>query len=204
MTGEPQHAGSIFGPRGPHPGWDDERLVSACLKDDERAWGALVDKYKNLIYAIALRYGVPPSDAADVFQAVWVDAYSQLAKLRNKGSVRPWLSSVTRNKCYHWKQKERRLASRLAPNSDQLEGDPRLAVDPVAIEDLERDQLVRDAITSLPPRCQELVRLLFSQDPPVPYREVAERLGLAIGSIGFIRGRCLQKLQRALERLGVR
>jgi len=34
------------------------------------------------------------------------------------------------------------------------------------------------------------------------YQEVAKRLGLATGSIGFIRGRCLRRLQRALEKAG--
>lgn len=185
--------------RAPHAGWEDKRLVSACLRGDEEAWGALVEKYKNLVYAIALRYGAPPADAADLFQAVWVDAYSELGKLRKKGSVRSWLISVTRNKCYHWKQRERQVAMRMSGGGEELEADPRLAVDPVEIADLERDQLVREALATLPPRCRELVRMLFYEDPPRPYRQVAESLGLAIGSIGFIRGRCLQKLQKSLE-----
>ena len=40
------------------------------------------------------------------------------------------------------------------------------------------------------------------EEPPVPYRDLARRLGLATGSIGFIRGRCLKNLQRALEKAG--
>ena len=51
-------------------------------------------------------------------------------------------------------------------------------------------------------RCQEMIRLLFFSDPPLPYNEVAQRLGLATGSIGFIRGRCLKKLQSVLEDMG--
>ena len=47
-----------------------------------------------------------------------------------------------------------------------------------------------------------MIRLLFFVDPPLPYREVAQRLGLATGSIGFIRGRCLQRLQKALQAMG--
>ena len=44
---------------------------------------------------------------------------------------------------------------------------------------------------------------LFFSEPPLPYAEVAKRrLGLATGSIGFIRGRCLKKLQRALQDSG--
>ena len=62
--------------------------------------------------------------------------------------------------------------------------------------------MVREAIANLPARCGELVRLLFYEDPPIPYTEISHRLGLASGSIGFIRGRCLKRLQRLLEDQG--
>lgn len=48
-----------------------------------------------------------------------------------------------------------------------------------------------------------MVHLLFFHQPPLPYKEVAERLGIAVGSIGFIRGRCLKKLQKQLEEHGL-
>jgi DNA-directed RNA polymerase specialized sigma24 family protein len=43
---------------------------------------------------------------------------------------------------------------------------------------------------------------LFFEEPPRPYQEVAESLGLATGSIGFIRGRCLEKLRTFLKKRG--
>ncbi len=70
------------------------------------------------------------------------------------------------------------------------------------IEAVEREQMVREAVARLPTRCGELVRLLFYEQPPVPYKELAQRMGLASGSIGFIRGRCLKRLQRLLEETG--
>lgn len=200
MTREPSSRPTLAGP---NRGWDDARLVSACLGGDEQAWGALVDKYKNLIYAIALRYGAQPADAADIFQTVWIEAYGELRKLRKQGSVRSWLMTITRNKCYHWKKKERGLALRMRAENDDIESDPELVVDPVAIEDLEQDQLVREAVSSLPERCRKLVEMLFFDEPPVPYKQVAETLGLAVGSIGFIRGRCLEKLRKALDQRNV-
>jgi hypothetical protein len=47
-----------------------------------------------------------------------------------------------------------------------------------------------------------MIELLFFQHPPLPYADVAERLKLARGSIGFIRGRCLKRLKKALEEKG--
>ena len=48
-----------------------------------------------------------------------------------------------------------------------------------------------------------MIGMLFYADLPMPYREVARKLGLAVGSIGFIRGRCLRKLQKLLESEGL-
>jgi RNA polymerase sigma factor (sigma-70 family) len=67
---------------------------------------------------------------------------------------------------------------------------------------IERRQMVREALDELPSRCREMIEFLFLKDPPLPYAEVATRLSLAVGSIGFIRKRCLNKLKSALERLG--
>ena len=44
----------------PSTEWSNTRIVAECLAGDDRAWSALLDRYKNLIYSIPLRYGVPP------------------------------------------------------------------------------------------------------------------------------------------------
>jgi hypothetical protein len=43
---------------------------------------------------------------------------------------------------------------------------------------------------------------LFFVHPPRSYQDIAAGLDLAVGSIGFIRGRCLEKLRRRLEEQG--
>ena len=75
-------------------------------------------------------------------------------------------------------------------------------VPPDLVAELEQEQLVQEAIAQLPPRCREMIELLFFETPPLPYAEVAERLHLATGSIGFIRGRCLERLRKILEAKG--
>jgi DNA-directed RNA polymerase specialized sigma24 family protein len=45
------------------------------------------------------------------------------------------------------------------------------------------------------------MKMLFFDQPPRPYREVAQSLGIATGSIGFIRQRCLDKLRKKVEGL---
>jgi RNA polymerase sigma factor (sigma-70 family) len=67
---------------------------------------------------------------------------------------------------------------------------------------LEQEQILRDAISGLPEKCEQMVRLLFFEIPPRPYEDIAEELGMATGSIGAIRGRCLAQLKKQLEKRG--
>jgi DNA-directed RNA polymerase specialized sigma subunit len=57
-------------------------------------------------------------------------------------------------------------------------------------------------VAALPARCQRLMQMLFFEEPARPYQEVAQRLRIAEGSIGFIRQRCLQRLRKQLLETG--
>jgi len=186
----------------PEPTWSDTRLVQKCLVGDERAWSALIAKYKRLVYSIPVKYGVHPEDAADIFQAVWLELFGALPRVRDSAALRGWLVTVTTHLTFHWQLKRRRAEQTLTdfdgltvPSEPDAPGD--------LIEQLEREQLVREAVAGLPERCREIIRLLFYQQPPLPYQDLAKHLGLARGSIGFIRGRCLRRLHHTLEQMGV-
>ena len=86
--------------------WSNTRIVAECLAGDERAWSALIERYKHLIYAIPIRYGAPHQDAADIFQAVCLDLFNELPRLRDAEALQGWLIRVTTNKCYHWKRRQ--------------------------------------------------------------------------------------------------
>ncbi len=178
--------------------WPDRELVAACLSGDDRAWAAIIAKYKNLVYSAPVRYRMRPEDAADLFQSVWTELFSELHNLRDVDALRTWLIKVALNKCYQWKRKQLR-----EPSGDMEQGaievpDPQ-PLFPVLQEEFDRQQQLKKAISTLPERCQRMIQRLFFSDPPLPYADVAHELGLATGSIGFIRGRCLKKLRNALE-----
>ena len=177
----------------------DARLVEACLRGDQRAWDRLIGKYERLIYSIPRKYGAAPEDAADIFQAVCLELFNELPRLRKKESLKAWLATVTFHKAFHWKRRRARMQETTTPDGEALE---RAAMPPEMERELEREQLVREAISRLPSRCRNLVEMLFYEHPTTPYAEVARRLRVAQGSIGFIRSRCLRRLQRNLEELG--
>jgi len=184
------------------PPWPDDRLVAECLKGDEQAWSAMVDKYKNLIFSIPIKLGLY-DDAADIFQGVCLDLLSDLPRLREPRALPKWLIQTSYHKCLQY----RRRAERQVPLGDE-DGESLNVNDslPALLEDmlaqLEKEQMVRDAIAELSPRCERMIRMLFFESPARPYQEIANELGIATGSIGFIRGRCLGKLKKQLEKMG--
>jgi len=178
---------------------EDARLVAACLEGDQQAWETLIDKYKRLIYSIPFKYGADAEDAADVFQSVCIEVFNSLGQLKNTDSLRSWLITVAVRQSYRWKKKQ---SNHLELDAMEPEVAEELAAVPETVLQIQQEQIVREVVEKLPPRCAELVRLLFFEQPPLPYAEVARRLGLATGSIGFVRGRCLERLRKILVEAG--
>ncbi len=182
----------------------NERLIGRCLKGDQEAWSALIDKYKNLIYSVPIKLGMY-QDADDIFQSVCVDLLSELPRLREHRALPKWLMQTCYHKCLHCQRSAGRLVE-LAPEG--TDGETSL---PVSHSDelpehmlvqFEQEQILRDSIAELPDKCERMVRLLFFEIPPRPYEEIAEKLGMATGSIGAIRSRCLAQLKKQLEKKG--
>jgi RNA polymerase sigma factor (sigma-70 family) len=183
--------------------WSDERLVRECCKGNQTAWSALIEKYKNLIFSIPIKFGFSREDAADIFQAVCVDLLSSLHQLRKPKALPKWLMQTSFHQCLRWKKDRLNLAADL-DEIDGQHGDTGEELPQEMIFQIQREQSVREAMASLPRRCHRMVSMLFFEDPPRPYQEVAKELGIATGSIGFIRGRCLKKMRQLLETKGFR
>jgi RNA polymerase sigma factor (sigma-70 family) len=174
-------------------------LVEACLAGDEDAWSTLIDRYKRLIYSIPIKHGFTRDEAGDIFQSVCLDLVAELARVRNPEALPQWLIQTTLHKCQRHRLQAQRmptgiagdLVDRSAPSPDSL------------IREVQQEQALREAIDNLQPRCRKMIEMLFLQARPRPYAEVAAHLGIATGSVGFIRGRCLDRLRVALRKAGL-
>jgi RNA polymerase sigma factor (sigma-70 family) len=181
--------------------WSNERLISECRKGNQAAWSRLIEKYKNLIFSIPIKFGLTREDAADIFQSVCLDLLSDLAQLREPRALPKWLMQMSYYKCLNWKKQRLDLFD----DANEIEDRPVTGTEELPEEmlyQLQREQKLRDAIAALPPRCHQMIGMLFFESPSRPYEQVAKELGIATGSIGFIRGRCLKKLRERLEKEG--
>ena len=184
----------------PPAAWSDTRLVKACLSGDEEAWSLLIDKYKALIYSIPVKYGLSRQEAADVFQATCTELLVRLPELREPRALPKWLMQVAHHESYRWKRQSQRTVSR--DEERDLPEPTTPAIAESLFQQTQEEQMLREAMTVLTPQCRRLVELLFFETPSRPYTEVAAELGLAVGSIGFTRQKCLERLRVQLDELG--
>lgn len=177
----------------------DERLVRECLAGDEDAWSRLIDRYRRFIFSIPIKYGFSRDDAAEVFQQVCFRLLSELKRLREPCTLPAWLMKVTVHECALMaKQRARYVSFEL----DDFErgSDAKSSV----LEQVQEEQQLRDAIAKLNDRCRRLIGMLFFTSPALPYDEVARSLGVAKGSVGFIRMRCIERIRKAVDQANSR
>lgn len=181
--------------------YTDDALVRKCVSGDEEAWSVLIDKYKNLIFSIAIKYEFSSEEADEIFQDVCLTLLEALPELREPRALPAWLIQTTSHRCFHRQREHRRY---LGGNSEEAYSAPATVIPENMLAEIEREQMLRDALSELAPRCLALVRMLFFQEPSLPYQQVAKQLHVAAGSIGFIRMRCLKRLRQILEKSGFR
>lgn len=174
-------------------------LVGAAAAGDEHAWNALVDEFAGLVWTVARSFRLDDATAADVVQECWYRLAANLDRIREPARLGSWLTSTAK----HEALRVLRTLDRQQPtdfDDERLLGTEQPADETLLGE--ERIDELYAAFGELNPECQQLLRLLFAE-PKVPYEEIAEIVGIAVGSIGATRRRCLDKLRDKLEPKGM-
>jgi len=168
----------------------DSELVAGCRKGDPEAWNALVERFSRYVTAIATQaFRLPPHDAEDVFQTVFMRAFERLGSLRSDEAIRPWVGQLTRNCCLDLL----RSSGRIVPTEEIEEQ----AADDV-ITRLDDAMMVRDGLSRLGPECQEILDRFFARDES--YRTIGDALDIPSGTIASRISRCLGHLRAEVER----
>ena len=172
-------------------------LLRSAADGDHQAWERLVNQFARLIWSITVEFKLVESDAANVVQTTWLRLLEHINRIQHPDRLGSWLAATARNECLRTLTTRKKVVlghgdvELTSVVAQEPEIDERLLAD-------ERDQTVREALTRLPRRWQRLLEMLMA-DPPVPYVEISDKLGLPVGSIGPTRGRCLAQLRDLLQ-----
>ena len=173
---------------------DHEReLVERCRRGEVGAFEELVDRYKNLVFAMIVRMFPDRSQAEDLAQDVFLRIHRGLPYFRGEARLSTWIYRIVANVCLqdHGKGREavslddQRHAGLAPKGSDRRFGDIEL-----------KDRLEK-AIARLPANHRLLIAAHYLEG--VQYEELAEAMKLPLGTVKTQLHRAKRQLRLLLE-----
>jgi RNA polymerase sigma-70 factor, ECF subfamily len=176
----------------------DRLIVRRMAGGDHLALGDLYDRHARLLFSLALRIVRERSDAEDVLQETFAQAWRQAGRFEAaRGTVVGWLVTVARS----------RALDRLRQRRSQREGsadfervadsvaDPARALD-LQLVTAEQADRVRQALAALPDELRIPLELAYYEG--LSQSEIAERLRTPLGTIKTRMRQTLIRLREAL------
>ncbi len=203
----------------PAPPADDivDALVARARQGDLQAFNSLVARFQDGVYSLTLRMLGSSQPAEDATQEAFIRAWQRIDTYRG-GSFRSWLFTIAANQA---RDELRRRGRRPAQSLDQARDDPdRPDLDPPGDEpspesEAERVEMraaLERALMTLPDDWRQVV--VLSDIHGLDYQEIAEAMGLQLGTVKSRLSRARSRLREviresgelseAVERLGVR
>ncbi|WP_184234711.1 RNA polymerase sigma factor [Conyzicola lurida] len=190
---------------GPTTGASERALWDAAA-DAFRRWQSGADPVDPLVrvmtpvlWHVVRAYGLDEELARDVVQTTWLALVRRAGSIADPQAVAAWLTVTARREAW---RAAKRAATTVAVDDEVLD----VVVD--AGESAEDSAVQQDqhrrlwaGVATLDERCQRLLRIVAFDARP-DYARIASDLGMAVGSIGPTRGRCLDKLRTAVRENG--
>ncbi len=171
----------------------DEWWVERAL-DEPKAFEELVYRYQERLYNLAYRLTGEREEAQDLTQEALVRAYTGLKTFRRGERFSPWVYKITVNLCI---SHLRRRKPRVQLDDDAPIVDGSLSPEQ-ALEKKEIRDTVQRAILTLPEQYRAVILLRHQQD--LPYADIANALGLPIGTVKTHLFRAREMLHKLLSR----
>ena len=178
----------------------DEQLVESARTGDREAFGKLVVKHQNTVYATAYHLVGRFDAAEDLAQESFLEAYRCLSGLRDPAKFAAWLRGLTRRVCLNW-------LSRRKPAGVSLDDVTSTGANPgaqttsadVATGRDETVEVVQNAIRSLPGKYREAI--VMKHMTGLSYEQMSGTLGISASAVAVRLHRARQMLKPKLESL---
>jgi RNA polymerase sigma-70 factor (ECF subfamily) len=175
---------------------EDAELVELAKHGDVRAYGELVERYREAAFRTAYLVARNASDAEDAAQEAFVKAYYALARFRAGEPFRPWILRIVTNEARNRRRsagRRDRLALRIVERRGP--GDAAPSPDAAAVLHESRAMLLA-ALETLPERDRLVIGYRYLLD--LSEAETAATLGVRLGTVKSRLSRALARLREAL------
>lgn len=181
----------------------DRELLEAHIAGDDQAFGELIARHKDRLWAVALRTTGDPEEAADALQDALISAFRRAGQFRGESAVTTWLHRIVVNASLD------RLRRRSVRSSVQLPEDDTgigaanatpvgrggIPADP--IEARETQMMIARALAELPEAQRDAIVLV-----DVEGYSVEEAAAILDCPPGTVKSRCSRGRAKLAETLG--
>lgn len=175
----------------------ERALVERCRSGDEGAFQELVDRYKDLVFALIARTIQDRSQAEDLAQEVFLRVHRGLPYFRGEARLSTWIFRIVANVCLQDQSRAKRTVSLDAMSGDGGRSVALPSTKDRQFGDLELRDRLEKAIARLPANYRLLVAAHYLQG--VQYQDLAEALELPLGTVKTQLHRAKQQLRRLLN-----
>lgn len=178
-----------------------EETIQLAAEGDQAAWETIVRTYWRKVFNVAYRFVGTYDEAEDLTQEIFLKVFRSLSTFDRRANFQTWLISVSRNLCidrYRSGRRDRQVFAReIDPSTVQAES--RGPSPHARVETQDRVGLLREALRGLSPALRKAVLLRDIHE--LSYQEIAERLGIAEGTVKSRINRGRAELARRIQRL---
>ena len=181
----------------------DDALIRRAAQKDEQAFEQLMLLHQKAVYNICYRMAGNAEDALDLSQEVFLKLWRTLEQYQFDAAFSTWLYRMTQNACIDFlrRQKRQQHAS-LTVSDDEAAGKELSVPDPAPLpEDWvifnEKQEAIRTAMNALPPDFREILELRVVRN--LPYEQIAQIMGLPVGTVKSRLARARLQLKKRLE-----
>lgn len=181
---------------------DEPQLIERAKAGDAAAAGEIVERYQRRIYTLCVRILADADAAEELTQETLIKALTGLEKFDGRASLSTWLYRIATNACYSRMRSDRvRSRGRVTwPEIGEPEGIRGVQQQDDPLDARQRRKLVASALDQINP--EHRVVLVLRDVQGLEYEQVAEVLGVPMGTIKSRLFRARAALREAVERLG--
>ena len=180
---------------------DDRTVVRKCLTGNTESFSHIVNRYKNRIYRYITSFVYDREEARDLAQETFVKAFRYLKSYDREQSFSAWLFKIARNNAMDHINKTSRRLDRVARSEDaavRAGGKDVISAVEEKIDRLEMGKTIWQAVNSLPEIYRACMVLRYYGSSK--YDEIAETLGIPIGTVKFRLNKAKLLLKEKLSR----
>src|SRR6476660_1791188 len=141
--------------------FDEQSLIERCRAGDDAAFSELVDRYKNLVYALVYRMVPDRSRTDDLAQDVFLKVYRGLPYFRGDARLSTWIYRIVQNVCTQARTQRRPEVPLEHEANDRIRIEPAAA--DAAFAELETRDRLEKAIQQLPDNYRLLIAAHYLQ-----------------------------------------